>query len=84
MPFLPALLVVFALPVAAGAAELLPSAQLLRSQPDQLAPGRCVIYGESGASLAVPEYFGFQNFTAGEVPLLTSRSITQPSLMVTL
>jgi hypothetical protein len=57
MRFLPALLVLFALPVAAGAAELLPSAQRLRSQPDQLVPGRCAVYGESGASLAVPEYF---------------------------
>jgi hypothetical protein len=57
MRFLPALLVLFALPVAAGAAELLPSAQRLRSRPDQLVPSRCVVYGESGASLAVPEYF---------------------------
>ena len=57
MPFLPALLVLLALPVAAGAAELLPSAQLLQSQPERLAPGRCVVYGESVASLAVPEYF---------------------------
>jgi len=57
MQILPALLVLLAQPVAAAAAELLPSAQRLQSQPEQLAPGRCVIYGESGASLAVPEYF---------------------------
>jgi len=57
MRFLPALLVLFALPVAAAAAELLPSAQRLQSQPERLAPGRCVVYGESGTASAVPEYF---------------------------
>jgi hypothetical protein len=57
MQILLALLVLFALPVAAGATELLPSAQLLQSHPDRLAPGRCVIYGEGAAGLAVPEYF---------------------------
>jgi hypothetical protein len=57
MPFLPALLWLFALPVAAASTGLLPSARLLQTTPEQLAPGRCVVYGESVVSLAVPEYF---------------------------
>jgi hypothetical protein len=57
MRILPAVLVLLALPVAAGATEMLPSAQLLRAQPEQLAPGRCVVYGERGESLVAPEYF---------------------------
>jgi len=57
MRFLPALLLLFALPVAAAVPELLPSARRLQTTPEQLAPGRCVVYGESDASLAVPEYF---------------------------
>ncbi len=57
MQILRALLVLFALPVAAGATELLPSAQLLQSHPERLASGRCVVYGEGDSSLAVPEYF---------------------------
>jgi hypothetical protein len=57
MRFLPALLILLALPVAAVSSELLPSARLLQMASGQLAPGRCVLYGESGASLTVPEYF---------------------------
>jgi len=57
MRFLPAMLVLVALPVAAASTGLLPSARLLQTTSGQLAPGRCVVYGESGAALAVPEYF---------------------------
>jgi hypothetical protein len=54
-----ALLVLLAIPVQAASAEMRPSARLLQTQPEQLAPGRCVVYGEAGPGLAAtaPEYF---------------------------
>ena len=59
MRFLPALILLFVLPVSAGAAELRPSARLVEAQPEHLQSGRCVVYAESDASLAAttPEYF---------------------------
>jgi hypothetical protein len=87
MRFLPALLVLLVLPVAAGAAELLPSAQRLQSQPERLAPGRCVVYGEGDSRLKVPEYFVKGRVVAARIverhlavcPEAADRSVEQSS-----
>ena len=57
MRIIPALLAFLALPVTAAPSDLLPSARLLQTAPEQLAPGRCAVYGERGAWSAAPEYF---------------------------
>ncbi len=89
MRVLPALLLLCALPAPAAETELRPSACLLQAQPDNLQPGRCVIYEEtgSGGALRMPEFFVRGRVVAARVearhlavcPAVTGREIGQYS-----